>query len=146
MLLLFLVGSCGAEWISKHKRIAIYRIEEFNLLCAIISRVRTLVVTPNILTEASNLARQIGDPKRSEIMARLAAISRRADERYVESASLAAGFPKQFLRLGITDAGIIDLCKQGLVLLTDDLSLFLEVQRLGGTAVNFQHLREPLLS
>jgi len=33
-----------------------------------------------------------------------------------------------------------------LVLLTDDLSLYLEVERLGGTAINFAHLREPLLA
>src|SRR5579862_2343589 len=114
LLLLYLVGSCAPEWISRHKRTASYRMEEFRLLCVTLSWVRTLVVTPNILTETSNLARQIGDPKRRfEIMRRLAMASSRSDERYVESASLVAAFPQQFLRLGVTDAGIIDLCKQG---------------------------------
>jgi hypothetical protein len=147
LLLLYLVGSCAPDWILRHKRTASYRIDEFKLLCAILSWVRILVVTPNIMTETSNLARQIGDPeRRSEIMKRLAMISQHSDERYVESANLAAAFPRQFLRLGVTDAGIIDLCKQGFVVLTDDLSLYLEVERLGGNAVNFQHLREPLLA
>ncbi len=76
LLLLYLVGSCAPEWILRHKRTASYRLEEFKPLCEILSRGRNLVVTPNILTETSNLARQIGDPKRrSEIMKQLAMIS-----------------------------------------------------------------------
>jgi len=139
LLVLYLVGLAQEALIGKHKRTQSYTIEDFLLLRAILDSKRTLVTTPGVLTEVSNLARQIGDPIKAQITFLLGQICQTLDERYTESARIAKG--PHFTRLGLTDSGLLDLCAAGLPLLTDDLPLYVAATRLGCAAVNFNHIR-----
>jgi len=139
LLVLYLVGLCETALIGVHRRTRSYTLEDFFLLQAILDSKRSLITTPNILAEVSNLVRQIGNPNRARLTALLGEICQKLDERYTESALVAKD--PHFARLGLTDTDVLGLCSAGLLLLTDDLDLYVAALRLGGVAVNFNHLR-----
>jgi hypothetical protein len=139
LLVLFLIGSFDPALIGKHKRTRDYTLEDFGLLRAIVASKTSLVTTPNVTAEASNLVSQIGEPARGGVLALLGRLCQSLEERYVESFKVAQSHC--FTRLGLTDSVLVDLCQEGLLLLTVDLDLFLEAGRVGGYAVNFNHIR-----
>ena len=58
LLVLLVVGSESRELISKHRRLRDYYAEDYDILCEFLENAKTLYVTPNTLTETSNLVRQ----------------------------------------------------------------------------------------
>ena len=139
LLVLFVVGSVGHESIRSHKRTHAYVSEDFELLCRFMSGFRRTVVTPNILTEASNLISQTKEPLKNKVMLTLQALVSTLREEYVPSAEGVA-IP-EFLRLGLADCGT--LCCAGSVssVLTDDFDLYMELSRAGRDVTNFNHIR-----
>ena len=71
LLVLLVVGSESRELISKHRRLEHYSAEDFDILCEFLENANQLYVTPNTLTETSNLVGQHGEPERSLLMRRL---------------------------------------------------------------------------
>ena len=141
LLLLYVVGSASREYIEMHKRLRAYSAGDFDLLMEQLGVISTLLVTPNTLTETSNLIDHIGEPARSRIYGFLRALLSlsQTEERHVpgkQAASLA-----ELPRLGLTDCTLLALCAQGIPLLTADIHLFLAAAR-QGKAVNFNHLRD----
>ena len=65
-----------------------------------------------------------------------------SEERYVASKQ-AVSFPA-LPRLGLTDCALLELCTDGVPLLTADLHLFLAAARRGAKVLNFNHLRDGL--
>jgi hypothetical protein len=55
LLLLYLVGKTNPDRIRNFKRTSRYTVEDFELLDEIMGQFKTLVTTPHILTELSNL-------------------------------------------------------------------------------------------
>jgi predicted nucleic acid-binding protein len=97
-------------------------------------------VTPNVLTEASNLIAQIAGPARAEIRAALRAVIGLVEERHVPSGHAARR--EVFLALGLTDAALLTEAEaSGARLQTADLDLYLAALRQGRTAENFRHRR-----
>jgi hypothetical protein len=137
LLVLLVVGMASPAYITSHKRLRAYGVKDFQLLRTVLSTASRVIVTPNIVTEASNLAGQISEPARARIFAKLRALLTIADERYV--ASRQATENTAFLRLGITDAAVMDAMDIGATLLTSDLDLYREAARQGRTVVNFNH-------
>jgi hypothetical protein len=140
LLVLLVVGSAGRQYIRMHKRLRAYNEEDFDLLLRSISEMSPIIVTPNILTEASNLASQIADPARTHIATTFRAIVGLVDERYVQSSR--AVNQTEFPRLWLTDAGILEEIADSHVLLTADLDLYLAALSRGHEAVNFNYLRQ----
>jgi hypothetical protein len=60
---LLVVGIADQRYISEHKRLQEYGIDDFNLLKTMIRESVGLVVPPNALTEAPSLLRQIDQPE-----------------------------------------------------------------------------------
>ena len=58
LLLLLVVGSTDRRYISAHKNLA-FEEEDSDILVGILSQTPSIILTPNTLTETSNLARQI---------------------------------------------------------------------------------------
>jgi hypothetical protein len=139
LMLLLVVGSASRSYIATHKRLKAYTERDFNLLLTILSTGSRLVVIPNTVTETSNLAGNIAEPARTHIyrFLREFLLASTTDEVYVES-GVAAGHGA-FLRLGITDAALLNTMPEDSILLTADLDLYLEAFRQGRTAVNFNH-------
>lgn len=117
-----------------------YDEDGFDLLVEKLEEFSHVVLTPNTLTEASNLLRLIGDPDRSQLTAALGALILAHNERYVVSKE--ASVEITFARLGLTDAGLIIVARNGAVLLSSDNDLYLAATDEGFEAINFAHLYE----
>jgi hypothetical protein len=137
LLVLLVVGLASPEYIARHKRLRAFGAEDFDLLRNLLAAARRVIVTPNVVTEASNLAGQIAEPARARIFAALRTVLEHTQEVYVESrkAAVLGVFP----RLGIADAVTLDLLGNDMTLVTSDLDLYLEAARQGRDAVNFNH-------
>ena len=55
LLVLFVVGSESPDLIPKHRRLKGYLAEDYDLLFLLLDEVDQVFVTPNTLTETSNL-------------------------------------------------------------------------------------------
>ena len=137
LLVLLIVGLASPDYISRHKRLRAFTIEDFELLRELLTSAQRVIVTPNIVTETSNLASQIPEPAGSRILTVLRALLASTIEVYVPSHSAAAG--EAYLRLGITDAATLAVTTDDLTILTTDLDLYLESGRIGRAAINFVH-------
>jgi hypothetical protein len=145
ILVLFVVGGTSLVYIEKHKRLSAYSREDFNLLVRIIRSADRIVTTPNILTEVSNLCRYIGEPACSEITRFLGSlIENTIIEKYVESK--AAKKQSDFVRIGLTDAALIEALEQSFTLITDDFDLYKIASKRGFDVLNFTHIREAFLT
>ena len=139
MLVLLIVGATSRDLINKHRRLQSYTAADFDLLLRLINA-SEIIVTPNILTETSNLASQIGEPARARIAETFQRFVGTARESYIES-RIAAEQPA-FPRLWLTDAAILAGMRDPTVLLTADLDLYLAALNQSRKAVNFHHLRQ----
>lgn len=138
LLVLWAVGAVSPDLVEKHKRLGAYVRQDFQLLLDFASQYSKVLVTPNTLTEASNLALQIGGPARAHIADQLREIAEKAQEMHIESRSAMAR--QEFVRLGLADSVQLEIKEAHL--LTDDLGLFQAALALGKTSFNFTHLRE----
>jgi predicted nucleic acid-binding protein len=140
ILLLYVVGSLSLDHIARHKRTDTFTVEDYSLLHRLLCQFGRVVVTPNILTEVSNLLGYTDKKTKEKLLALLRTLIPTFDEHYVQSHE-AASIP-EFLRLGLADASILACPPQSLTILTDDLHLYLALQRRRVEVINFNHLRE----
>ena len=140
LLVLLVVGSVGRDLIAKHRRLREYTAEDYEILVDVLGPVDRVLVTPNTLTETSNLLAQHADPERSRFFDRLRVFIQETEE--VVIASIQASSHSAFGRLGLTDAALLQVATKETPLVTVDLDLYLAVLEKGeDAAVNFTHLR-----
>ena len=140
LIVLLVVGQAGRDLITKHRRTRGFTVEDYDRLIQAISRVGELRMTPNTLTEASNLLGQHGEPQRSRLLLKLRELIERSPETVVASADAArrGAFP----RLGLTDAALLEIVSADAPLLTVDLDLYAAALASGEeAAINFNHWR-----
>lgn len=143
LIVLLVVGLYDPDLISKHRRVRIFDVEDYNLLRRKLDQLRRVLVTPNTLTEASNLLSQHGEPERSQLLKVLGRLIQNTDE--VVVASTQASLNPSFERLGLTDAGLLEIISPEEPLLTVDLHLYVEALKDGEhRAFNFNHIRDQL--
>ena len=143
LLVLFVVGTAAKEYIAKHKKLSAFTVEDYDMLLRIVSGASEVLVTPNTLTETSNLAAYIGEPARSKVLDVLRTVSATSCERYVPSS--AAAQRSEFIRLGLADAALLELSAKDVTLLTTDFGLYNAALAKGAKAFNFNHLRDRYL-
>lgn len=141
LLILLVVGQTSLPYISMHKRLKAYTISDYHLLVTLLAPASNICVTPNILTEACNLLKQIGEPARSLILCKFAEIVDQISETYIQSrAGVRAA---EFMRLGLTDSVLLLASSDpSIVLVTADLGLYLAAMQRGLAVVNFNHHRQ----
>ena len=138
LFMLLVVGSTGKSLISKHDRLSVFDIEDYERLSGLVRRIGHVLVTPNILTEASNLLGQHRDPERSLIFHKLHAFIGETEEVFIDS--VAAAGNNKFIRLGLTDAALLEVVSRSNPLITVDLDLYLAAAAIDGhAAFNFFH-------
>ena len=141
LLVLLVAGALDPEIIAKHRRLRTFGAQDFERVQEMVSGFERVLVTPNTLTEASNLLGQHREPERSRLLATLRILIGESHEVVVASAD-AAGHPS-FLRLGLTDAGLLGLVSQDTPLVTVDLDLYLAASKADpASAINYRHLQE----
>lgn len=143
LLVLLVVGATSRNYIDKHKRLTAFIQEDYDVLLELISGVQAIRVTPNILTETSNLAAYINEPARSQVFQTFQRLVSSFLELYVPSAVAVGRW--EFIRLGLTDAAVLEALTDQAVLLTTDLDLFLAAQATGALAINFNQVRDRYL-
>ena len=138
LLLLLIVGLTDRRLIDRHKRLGDYDEDGFDLLVEKLREFSEVVLTPNTLTETSNLLRMIGDPDRESLTHTLRDYIQGHTERYIRSEE--ASNEASFIRLGLTDAALMRASREQMVLLSADHKLYLAATEEGFEALNFAHL------
>ena len=109
-------------------------------LAELLENADELLVTPNTLTEASNLVSQHGEPERSLLMRRLRFLIQ--ESREIVVASNEASASTKFEELGLADAALLARVTTDRPLLTVDLDLYLAAIEAGDErALNFNPYR-----
>ena len=141
LFVLLVVGSVERDLIGKHRRLREYSVEDYNTLVILLEQVVQVFVTPNTLTETSNLLGQHAEPQRSYFFDKLRSIIQISEETVV--ASVDASSNSAFVRLGLTDAALLEVATAESPLVTVDLDLYLAALEKNPDAVlNFTHLRQ----
>ena len=140
LLVLLVVGSVGRDLIAKHRRLREYTADDYDILDKLLRPVDQVFVTPNTLTEASNLLGLHADPERSRFFDMLRFFIQRSEE--VVVTSVEASSNDEFRRLGLTDAALLEVITAEAPLLTVDLDLYLAASKKeAASAINFTHHR-----
>ena len=139
ILLLYFIGALDRDLIPKFKRTRQFTVEDHTILIRILDFFDKVVTTPNILTEVSNLSGQLGEPVRSEYFRKFSSDITLLEEEYVASQDVADR--QEFVRFGLTDAGLIHLTRGKYLVLTDDFRLSQYLQSAGVDVINFNHIR-----
>lgn len=141
LLVLLTVGSVDRDLIVKHRRLRRFTVEDYETLLNLIRQVDRVFVTPNTLTETSNLLAQHANPERSRFFDRLRFIIQESEEIVV--ASTVASSNSAFGRLGLTDAALLEVVTAETPLVTVDLDLYLAaLEKDPSAAMNFTHLQD----
>lgn len=140
LMVLLAVGLTSASIIAKHKNLTEFTSDDFELLVFLLGREPRLILLPNTVSEAANLLRHHRDPERRAIMETFARLIVGHREYYIESRVVAAR--KEYHRLGITDAAILQCGAPDREILTADAGLYIAATQLGMRATNFNHKRE----
>ena len=140
LLLLLVVGSVSRDAIARHRRLREFTLDDYGILINLIDQVEQVLVTPNTLTETSNLLGLHGEPERSRFFEQLRFIIEETEEIVV--ASVGASQNNAFTRSGLTDAALLEVATQETPIITVDLDLYLAASASKPeSAVNFTHLR-----
>lgn len=143
VLVLFVVGAVNRNRIESFKRTSQYTVADFDLLSRVLSQWPRQCTVPHVLAEVSNLT----DLRKTELVQARRILKETIsvlDE--VQLPSYRAADDLFFNTLGLTDAAIASVAREhDCSVLTDDLDLYLHLQRDGITAYNFTHLRRANL-
>ncbi len=139
LLVLLVVGLVNRTRIERFKRTRQYTAEDFDLLSREFGSWKSVYTTPHILAEVSNLTDLEG----------LERLQARQILKETISTLTEVGIPSAravdepvYQRLGLVDATIAAVARaQECTVLTDDLDLYLMLQRDRVEVINFTHLR-----
>lgn len=143
LLLLLLVGLTNKEYISSHKRTKNFSVKDFDLLIYLMEQFSEIWTTSHCMAEVSNLLRQTNDGQAEELMWTFQVFSSKIKESHICKQVVFS--THHYLRLGITDAGLIKKAKRVSCSLTTDLDLYLAISKSGHNVKNFNHLRQEYL-
>ncbi|HKN23189.1 MAG TPA: hypothetical protein VJX73_17320 [Terracidiphilus sp.] len=146
LLLVFLSGSVSPRLIGHFKRVKAYTLADYELLVRLLSSFSTLLTTPHILTEVSNLANSLPEWLKPDWHSNFAAlIASEQDtpglrERWTPATDLAQ--MPEFIAFGITDAAVTELSAGALVVTAEDYRLSGVLRSKGIAVLNFGDLRK----
>lgn len=139
LLIMLIVGSCDIKYITRFKRTSNYIEEDFKLITDFIRLFDDIVATPNIFTEVCNLCLTLNSETNNALYRTFSGIIKSLNEQYIPSIRVSSD--TAFFSFGISDTATLELCRQGRLLLTDDLPLYGYITSQGMDAVNFNHIR-----
>jgi predicted nucleic acid-binding protein len=139
VLVLFAVGSVNRHRIPTFKRTSQYTIQDFDLLIGVLGQWKSHYTVPHVLAEVSNLTDLVGAERLRVRQVLKETISILTE---VPVSSAQAVLDRTYPVLGLVDASIAAVAREyKCAVLTDDLDLYLSLQRDGVIVLNFTHLR-----
>jgi hypothetical protein len=139
LLILSLIGRYNSTLIVKYKRTQQYSVEDFQILENLFAWFGSILTTPNILTEVSNLSFPLNKQTNCQLFSTFHKFIGTLEEKFIDSASGSSN--SAFSRFGLTDSALYELGNQDCLVLTDDFPLYsyLEDQKID--VLNFNHIR-----
>ena len=120
LLVLLVVGAVDRRLVGKHRRVKNFTLEDYDLLLDLLQETpHPVVVTPNTLTEVSNL---IEDRQDRRFLRQLKEFIEVSEE--VVVASSVASNNRAYEQLGLSDAVILELVSVDRLLITTDDALY----------------------
>ena len=138
LLILLAVDYCDKSKIGHAPRVAEFEPEHFDMLIDYTSNFERIILCPNILTETSNLLAKFKGELGIKLRHWIKQLVAMHDERYI--ASREAASEADYLRLGLTDAVLLALCKNDVTLIATDHNLYQAALNKNQKAINFWHL------
>ena len=140
LLVAYLVGSVHPRHLKDCRATTRYfGPEDFPLLSSFLSAFESIVTTPHILTEVSNLVGKLKGPLLNEVRLLFRELVAVATEHFDWSATISAH--EDFLRFGLADTAVSLLAPNRYLVLTDDARLADLLGRRHVDVVNFNHVR-----
>ena len=140
LLVLLVVGRTRPSLINRHRRLKEYSESDYETLVGLLDHGSKIFVTPNTLTETSNLLAYGPADINSQLFALLKSMIEDSKE-FVVLSKVASNVP-EFGWLGLTDAVLVEVASRDTPLITADLRLWNVVaSRDLYAAVNFNALR-----
>jgi hypothetical protein len=137
--MLLVVGTTNAAYVARHKKLhPHYSVLHYELLRELILSTPAVATTTHVLTEASNLLRYCREPMRSEIMIAFGLLLGAVQE--VTPRASDVGKTPNFVRLGLTDAALLQLDPEHFAVASADLDLIVTLTARGFEVVNFYDL------
>lgn len=120
LLVLLVVGAVDRRLVGKHRRVRSFEPEDYDLLLALLQETpHPVVVTPNTLTEVSNL---IEDRQDRRFLRQLKEFIEVSEE--VVVASSVASNNRAYEQLGLSDAVLLEIASAQRPLIAADLDLY----------------------
>lgn len=120
LLVLLVVGAVDRRLVGKHRRVRSFEPEDYDLLLDLLQETpQPAVVTPNTLTEASNL---LEDRQDKRFLRQLKGFIEESEEIVV--ASLTASNNHTYEQLGLSDTVLLEIASVQRPLVTTDLDLY----------------------
>lgn len=143
LLTMYLVAQLGDGEVESFKRTREYTTADAQILDKTLLGFKSIVTTPQVLTETANLLDWFEGAKRQVLFGYLSHFIIQVDERYLAAKQIIIS--PAFIKLGLSDAALYDICHlDKCVLLTADLDLYGFAAGHGIEAINFTHLRKYL--
>jgi hypothetical protein len=142
LLLLLFIGGKDSSLIKQARTLSAFVEDDYDLLLEVVKNnsFNSLVTTPHIMTEVSNLLGKERDHIRRFGRDAMAEFLCKCTEHTDSSVNLVSD--PEFNRLGLTDVAIAVASKLPAFVLTVDLDLYLHVSSSGLEAENFNHIRQ----
>ncbi|MBA7548532.1 hypothetical protein ES705_40993 [subsurface metagenome] len=138
IFILFVIGTLGKQHIQKFKRTRIFKEEDFDVLISLLSE-SIVILTPNVLTEASNLLESYKVGGQNIGLKGLKIIIESIEESYEKSNNLIELV--SFEKFGLSDSSIDNLCQNNVIAITVDLPLYGYLVSKSYPVINFNHVR-----
>lgn len=139
-MILFVIGSVAPSLIGSQRRVKAFMPDDFELLVEQLENV-DLILTPNTLTEVSNLTFEgFHEPYLSRIKSVVFEIISQFSETYVPSKQAAGA--SEFSWLGLADTVWLEGVNADTTIMTADAKLHVAALKRGLLSINFNHLRE----
>ncbi|MFC3415767.1 PIN domain-containing protein [Algoriphagus hitonicola] len=120
-LILLIVGLIEKSLIASHKRTSIFESDDFENLAFLIGDLGKIVTTPNVLTEVDNLLNNFQKGHRWDYYLVIRELIAKSTEKFLESKKI-IDFDS-FFEVGLTDSGVLEICKNCNFLITGDSKL-----------------------
>jgi hypothetical protein len=140
LLMVYLIALLGEGEVESYKKTSEYTTEDALILNSILKGFKNIITTPQVIAETANLLDWLHGNKQRVALGLLKLFIEQVDENYLDSKTISNS--KGYLKLGITDSALFELChNEKIVLLTADVELYGFAVGHGVEIINFNHMR-----
>lgn len=141
MLIVYSIGKKHPEMLGSQKRVKEYIPEDFDLLVQLVEGVDQIVLTPNAVTECSDLFKDSNfeNDAKDALKDLIQSPSCIVVEEYVPSSDAVSS--PQYKFLGVADCAMLELVDSETFLISADGALSREAAKINPRSINFNHYR-----